>query len=264
MGMTDVHDESGAPARLSKLQPVGQTPTRELVADALRRAIHMGLYAPGERLPSERQLAAQLEVARGNVRAAIRALGDEGLLATTHGRSGGSTVTERPDPERGDAVTERYLARLHESYEFRLLIEPAAAALAAERADAGERDELLALASAPYAGVEDHRESDARFHLAIARASRNEHLVESISETRESFFRWAVVLWGPEYVPFEEVTRISAAQHAQIAEAIVAGDADRAREAMVEHLRFHDTRFGDLDLGAKHELRQTGAVELAR
>ena len=67
----------------------------EIVADSIRSMIAVGGIQPGERLPSERDLAALLGAARVTVRQAVKQLSMEGLVATTLGRSGGTTVLEQ-------------------------------------------------------------------------------------------------------------------------------------------------------------------------
>lgn len=78
------------------------------VADSLRRALNQGEYLPGDRLPTETQLAAQFEVSRPTVRAALRELEATSLVRTQHGV--GSFVAERSTIhaglERLDSITD--------------------------------------------------------------------------------------------------------------------------------------------------------------
>src|SRR5680860_826497 len=72
------------------LAPVRSPSSATLVADSLRRLIALGGLSPGERLPSERQLAETLHVGRDSIRAAMRTLNDEALVETRLGRRGGT------------------------------------------------------------------------------------------------------------------------------------------------------------------------------
>ena len=74
----------------------GGTPLYRQVRDALRRSLDAGEYAPGQRLPSETQLAAGLQVHRLTVRRAVEELAREGLLQSRQGS--GTFVTRRQSP----------------------------------------------------------------------------------------------------------------------------------------------------------------------
>ncbi len=73
---------------------MSDVPLYERLADKLRVAIRRGDFAPGERLPSERELADQHDVSRTTVTLALKALKAEGLVSSGHGR--GTTIRERP------------------------------------------------------------------------------------------------------------------------------------------------------------------------
>ena len=77
------------------MEPVRKIAVHELVVSRLRRAIHLGDYLPGDRLPSERDIADRLEVSRESVREAIRVLESEGYEVDWHTyRMGHSVCTE--------------------------------------------------------------------------------------------------------------------------------------------------------------------------
>src|SRR4051812_15905705 len=108
-------------------------PTHEIVADALRRRIALGGYAPGEVLPTERELAATLGIGRGALRTALRRLAAGGLVSTRPGRAGGTRVLE-PGRPGGDAA--RHLEAVRESalddvVDVRSVLEPLSARRAA-------------------------------------------------------------------------------------------------------------------------------------
>src|SRR6201995_1046488 len=94
----------------------------EQVAERLAADIRSGLYAPGERLPSERELARSLDVSRASVREAIAALQVQGLGET---RPGAGTFVSA-QPPAGDALPQD--ASPVAVLEARTLLEPAVAA----------------------------------------------------------------------------------------------------------------------------------------
>lgn len=218
------------------LEPSTTEPVAQLVADALWRRIAFGIYSPGERLPRERQLAEELGVSRATLRTAIRALNDRGVLETTIGRNGGSSVSTNP-PSRphtlGDAE------EMLQNYSFRIAVEPPAARLAAERASRREIEAIVQQAEAP---VEDdyptYRAADSRFHLAIAQAAGNHYLLDAIRTARAGFYVWADAVWLAQ--DFEREVKpciVEAADyHRRIAVAIARGSAEEAESAMRDHL----------------------------
>src|SRR3954454_9291438 len=79
---------------LSILEPVKLRSGAEHIADRLVTALALGEFVPGQRLPSERDLAAMLGVSRTNVRDALHQLADAGYVRTQRGRAGGAFVRE--------------------------------------------------------------------------------------------------------------------------------------------------------------------------
>jgi DNA-binding FadR family transcriptional regulator len=224
-----------------------------LVADVLRRRIALGGFVSGERLPAERELAETLGVGRLTLRRALQLLGEEGLVFTTRGRSGGTFVSgQAPVPaeqRRRIAATQR--ARLDQSVEFRLAIEPAAAALAAERATKRERRAIEKLLAGEAGTVESYHRLDSEFHQAVAAASHNEVMAEAIERARADFFLianalWVNVDWARTRGRDEHAGQLFRDDHAPIAEAIAEGDVAAARERMVEHLEATGRQFQTL------------------
>src|SRR6188768_2569013 len=91
----------GPPASLSDavLRPVRDGNAFESTVEHLAMAIRLGVFAEGERLPSERDLAERLKVGRATLREAIGALRQAGLVRTRRGRSGGTVVLYRGRPQ---------------------------------------------------------------------------------------------------------------------------------------------------------------------
>lgn len=152
-------------------------PLTEAAIDQIRGLILSGELQPGQRLPAEAELSAQVGVSRGSLREAVRALVSAGVLDV---RRGDGTYVTDLSPELllsglGAAVElmgERSLLHLLET---RRIIEPAVTALAAERADQRQLRQInrhLGLMAAAHS-LEDLVRHDAHFHQAVAAASGN-------------------------------------------------------------------------------------------
>ncbi len=215
------------------MEPVRKIAIHELVVQRIRRAIHLGDYLPGDRLPSEREIAERLEVSRETVREAIKVLESEGYVVSRRGAAGGIAVTALGGPV---ARTHAHLQQNQESIvhlmDFRRANECLAARLAAQlRTD----DDLaqIALAIEDLKVAEDiprFRKADASFHLAVAVASRNPYVERAIVDAREAIFLWH----GNR--SYDLVLDTTLNGHQKIFDAIAARDPDGAATAMDEHL----------------------------
>jgi DNA-binding FadR family transcriptional regulator len=163
------------------------------VVEWLGRRIVSGELSHGSQLPNEAELAAQLRVSRGGIREAVKALAAKGLVEPRPRL--GTRVLPRDQWNLMDrevitwhSATPDFLTDL---LELRLMVEPGAAALAAERATA----EQLAILEAAYAGMADHAarlpedehafvQADLTFHLTLLRASGNQ-LVQQLGRLLE-------------------------------------------------------------------------------
>lgn len=230
----------------SLLAPLEVPPAYAAVVDRLRRSIALGIVAPGERLPSERALSTGLGVSRVTVREALRVLQGQGLIVTKRGGSGGAIVTPLL-AHSGDALADASVRnRIERVFEFRLAVETMAARLAAQRR--GDADvAILARCQEAVRASErsgDFRRADSTFHLAVADASGNPMLRQSIEDAR------AVAFNVLDARPFRVLREATAAGHGAVLDAIAARRPDAAAEAMAEHLdvarrELFDALFGD-------------------
>src|SRR4030088_1376073 len=95
-------------ATKSLLRPVRPGNPLEDTVERLLQTIRLGVYAPGESLPPERELAARLGVSRDTVREAIKSLADAGYLVSRRGRYGGTFLAdELPTAAEGDVAITR-------------------------------------------------------------------------------------------------------------------------------------------------------------
>jgi DNA-binding FadR family transcriptional regulator len=234
----------------------------EITVARLAQAIKLGLVSEGERLPAERELAERLQVSRVTLREAIRALREAGYLESRRGRTGGTfvlpgaaaaTVPRARPPAGGRRLSRPLLVQrsvtglprtdaielarsmgdaLHDALDFRRVLEPGAAALAAQRSLAAvDRQHLVACLTASRErdpGV--RRVADSRLHLAIAAASGSPSLATSIADVQLTLDRLLAAI-----PVLRRNLDHSDAQHTRIVEAILAGDPDTARSTMEEH-----------------------------
>jgi DNA-binding FadR family transcriptional regulator len=203
-----------------------------IMADALRRLISSGALPTGSRLPPERELAVALGTSRLTVRRALHELEAETLVEIRRGRAGGSIV-QAPAHPQVDRWAD-YEDALRESHELRLAIEPAIAALAAERSTAGERRAVLALSRQPTPSLPTYQTADHDLHLAIAHAARSRGLLRTLESHFKEVFIWSnsPFLNAEAFEKFHDFQ----AEHAEVAAAIGDRDPARARSAMSAHL----------------------------
>ncbi|GAA3187396.1 FadR/GntR family transcriptional regulator [Dactylosporangium siamense] len=211
----------------------------EITVARLAQAIRLGLVPVGERLPPERELAERLQVSRVTLREAIAALREAGFLESRRGRSGGTFVVRSTGDSHADTAEQdaAALARemgdtLHDALDFRRVLEPGAAALAATRAlSAADRAHLVAcLAAARTRDPRTRRVNDSRLHLAIASASGSTSVAASIADVQLRLDRLLAAI-----PVLRRNLDHSDAQHERVVEAILAGDPVVARTEMEEH-----------------------------
>ena len=197
--------------------------------------IRQGVLKPGERLPSERVLADQLQVSRSSVREALRSLELQGLVIS---KRGSGTFINTDNLESMVALLASTLTSgadtLKHIFEMRHMLEPQIAALAAQRANKQEVAELESILEEQVKEIADGGtgvDSDTAFHFAMASATHNSALVKVISAVED-------ILRRSRNQSLQEPGRPqrSLASHREILGMIHSGDAAGARRAMEYHL----------------------------
>jgi GntR family transcriptional regulator, transcriptional repressor for pyruvate dehydrogenase complex len=217
------------------LAPVPMRTAGETIAERIVTAIALGEFVPGQRLPTERELAAMLEVSRTTVREAVARLAASGYVTTRRGRGGGTFVQPGLGPDSDEMIRRTLLpawAELGELLDFRRLTEQLIARTAAQRRDDGDiaaiRDAVGQYAVA--ADREASRLADHALHKSIACATHNSRLVELSARIRRE------VSFGFDAEPYSaEVRRRALHQHPLLAEAVIAGDASTAADLAASH-----------------------------
>jgi len=210
--------------------------TRKLyrqVADAIMASIQSGDYEPGSRLPSERDLAASFKVSRPTIREAMIALEIRGLVEARQGS--GIYVTDHPPAQIGADDLDIGAFELTEA---RRLFEAEAAALAATiitEEQLREIEEILGDMIKENVRKQKGEMADRRFHVAIARATRNSAItavIENLWDIRHKSPLCAHMLERARSVGVQP--RIS--EHRRILAALRKHDSQAARNAMRDHL----------------------------
>jgi GntR family transcriptional regulator, transcriptional repressor for pyruvate dehydrogenase complex len=220
------------------LTQVAQRRAHEYVAEQIRRVVVLRVVAPGSRLPYEQELARALGVSRATITQALRQLEREGLVEVRRGRGGG-VFTQQATTDGADPGVLRELrataAEVVHAAELRSIVEPAVAALAAERDSAEALEQLAGHNAAMHAAMEDDyrcMSADTSFHLDLARASGNPLLAATVERSRLAMARALEVL--PDSPAWHERT---VSQHAFVLDAVRDGDAAGARRAMARHVQ---------------------------
>ncbi len=239
MSETTDHPEQNEPVRSadSLLRPVTPHTVSDQVAEQIRSLIASGEYKPGDRIPSERDLALKLGVGRPAIREALRELKAHGLLASGRGAQG-TTVTNRPNPSFSEPMAPllgQGAERIVELMEVRSAVEIEAAGLAARRATLQDIHRLSTLV-ADSEGILTPEE-DIAFHAAIADATHNplfERVIQGPVDLLHDHM--AAILEAYYEEPGGAVALHQ--QHDAIRQAIRSGDEVKARQAMRKHLDY--------------------------
>ncbi len=205
---------------LAQLRPIESNSVAGLAYGQIRALILSGEMAPGARL-SQLELADRLAISRTPVREALRRLAGEGLVDAL--------------PQRGFRVADIGLESVLRRLEVRLLLEPGIARLAAERstpADIAALRRTIVREEQARDAAEVH-DTSRQFHIALARATHNEELVTTLES------KWIIevgrrLLARRAFEPQWHAADVR--EHRAVADAVEAGDGDRARELMREHV----------------------------
>lgn len=219
------------------------------LASRLAAAIRAGEFAPGARLPTEKQLVERYAVSRAVVREAIARLKTDGFVETRQGA--GAFVTAKPGSANfrivapGSMDTGLSEADLAHVFELRAVIEAGMAELAAQRRSEedlilirttlGRMDEALATAA-------DGGAADDAFHAAIAKAAGNPYLAQFSAYLSQHFSATRAVAWMPAAVTAGN-TRASQREHRKLFAAIEARNPEAAARAAREHIRQSEARY---------------------
>jgi DNA-binding GntR family transcriptional regulator len=193
------------------------------VADFIKNGIRAGKFAAGQRLVAS-ELAADLQVSLGVVREALSLLDGAGLIELL--------------PNRGAQIRRLSRDDVRQIFELREALEGQAAALAARNLRGVKARQALMDAFkkadrvAATGDAVGYRSSNAAFHQAILSLASNPRIVEVATELTVPIYQLQLSM-----LLDERQLKAAAAGHRRIVDAILAGDEDRARAEMQDHVR---------------------------
>jgi len=241
--------------------PFQKVQTEKLSTSVVRQIENLilrGILRPGERLPSERELAERLAVSRPSLRDAISALQEDGLLIAK--ANAGVFVADVLGSAFSPALT-RLFARHEDAVADYITFRRDMEGLAAERAARLGSDTDLAvvqtifdkmLAAHTKRNGEEEARLDAQFHMAIIEASHNVimlHMMRSMFELLRSG-----VFYNRQIMFKQRTTRDALLdQHRAINDALQARRPEDARQAVEAHLTFVEKCLTDQQKAEKHE-----------
>jgi GntR family transcriptional repressor for pyruvate dehydrogenase complex len=218
---------------VEQLRPVTRPRLYEVIVEQLCAYMADNEMTPGDRLPAERDLAANLGVSRASLSQALVALEVQGVLSVRHGD--GAILVRRPTEERAIKALREHADRIPDIIEAREALEVKLAGLAAAR----RTDEEMAAIDAAIAKMESEIEAgdrgvtgDEMFHEALTTAAHSSLLATLMHEISGLVRETRI-----ESLSQEDRPRASLEGHRRIAEAVRRQDSVAASRAMADHIR---------------------------
>jgi DNA-binding FadR family transcriptional regulator len=233
----------------------------DVILEQLNNMILTGAYQAGEKLPSERTLAEQLNTSRPSVRAALSKLESQGLITRVQG--GGTYVSDKIETSISDpllALFEENEDFKYDILEYRHALEEACCFLAAEKATPEDKkniqdkfDQWLVLHNAQNS-PDIEAAADLAFHLSIAEATQNYILPHAMKSSLKMIEKSVTANLETLYSAPERRKKI-VEQHTAMLNGILTGDGDAARNAVRGHLDFVKTEIQKADIQHQREQR---------
>jgi len=196
-----------------------------------------GEFREGDKLPTEQELSTRFAASRPTIREALSRLRADGITNTRRGS--GTFVKRRPDPDVPRFTPLETISDVQRCFDFRIVVESGAAALAAtaasdvDLADIAQRfGELDTAIAEQTVGASE----DFDFHLAVARASRNQFFVSAIASMQDQVLVSMNLMRNLTLLKSAERQHLVQAEHEQILSALRRRDRQAAASAMRSHL----------------------------
>ena len=196
-----------------------------------------GEFNQGDKLPTELALTERFTASRPTIREALSRLRADGITSTRQGS--GTFVTRRPDPDLPRFTPLETISDVQRCFDFRIVVESGAAALAATMASDADLLEIEqrfrelddVLTEQKVGSTEDFD-----FHLAVARASRNQFFVSAIASMQEQVLVSMTLMRNLSRLKSVERQRLVQAEHEVILTALKRREPEAAGHAMRLHL----------------------------
>jgi GntR family transcriptional regulator, transcriptional repressor for pyruvate dehydrogenase complex len=223
-----------------------QNPVYESVAKQIMELIQSGELQQGDKLPSERSLAEKFKVSRSSVREAIKVLTHKNLVESKRGD--GTYICDRIDADIIEAFTEVFAdqkKRLSDIFQFRKIIEPQIAALAAVSIDDETLNRMKVIVCNQEIRIRSGKDTsklDEQFHREIAIASGNSiftDMMEALSKIMEE----------SRSQPLQNTKRVekSMTAHFDLLKAFEKHDSELAKKIMIQHIEDVESAATDSD-----------------
>jgi GntR family transcriptional repressor for pyruvate dehydrogenase complex len=217
------------------------------VFEQLSKFIEAGRFAPGSRLPAERELTTLFNTSRQTIREAIYRAELVGLIEVRHG-AGSFVVARKPQVSADKSFVDLIKIEAHrvgEFFDIRRVLEGWCASQAAKVGTAADfavvKEHLDAMRTLDVSDPEWEK-NDIAFHAALAAATHNPLAVRMMDILRASFSAFYRL---KQYIPNREDQALIWQHHADISDALEAHDPDRARDAIIAHMDFVEQQLAD-------------------
>ncbi|MFT9819461.1 FadR/GntR family transcriptional regulator [Lysinibacillus sp. NPDC056185] len=213
----------------------------QVIVDQIREYFLNGELQPGEKLPTERELASRFNVSRTSVREALRKLEIKGIIEI---KQGSGSFIKAPDfhslgEELSSTIIKTEKKLIYEMLELRQILEVECAFLASQRATSEDLERIgkaLEMMDRAKNDVELGIQADLSFHINIVLASHNSiflQLFQTLSEHMQDTIRAT----RRQRLKDPERTQETIDEHKEIYLAIAAGDANQAKQLMEKHIK---------------------------
>jgi len=201
-------------------------------------------FKPGDRLPTEHQLASQLQVGRGTIREVMAALAFTGIVEVRP-KTGTRILVTSSELKKSPHIVSRSRTseKIEEIVELRIALEQAIAELAAKKARQSDiirlKKCLDSTTHVPKDNFDELQKADLLFHFTLAEASHNSSLQRYLAGLRNLIRMWMKQTYS-DYM--KEGFPIPLKEHRKILNAIEMHDSEKARLEMARHLHSSSTR----------------------
>jgi GntR family transcriptional regulator, transcriptional repressor for pyruvate dehydrogenase complex len=227
---------------MAKKEKINQMISRELL-----QSIKEGKYLPGQKLPTEMELAAQFGVSRVPIREALSVLSASGVITSKQG--GGSYVENTPSKAllQGIKIELADIENIKYLFEMRKALEPEAAYLASKRRTPEQlqemKDILYQLEKESVDEGKSGMRADIDFHRSIVRATNNPIMIQAIENISELYEKTLRITLQPN-TELEHKRRSVFKEHQRIVEAIELEEPELARVQCLVHLKNAEKKLG--------------------